>query len=133
MTTELVNAGTAGGMLALLHGEGGLSIPAPFARSIRLLDSFVTGTFFVKGIESLAQKLREGDRLTLLREPDNRYDRYAIVVKDGAGNKLGYIPRKNNIVLANLMDAGKSIYATLTGKSSAYSSVNLSIGIFMEE
>ena len=87
----------------------------------------------MKGIESLAQKLREGDRLTLLREPDNRYDRYAIVVKDGAGNKLGYIPRKNNIVLANLMDAGKSIYATLTGKSSAYSSVNLSIGIFMEE
>lgn len=133
MTTELVNTGTAGGMLALLHGEGGLSIPVPFARSIRLLDSFVTGTFFVKGIESLAQKLREGDRLTLLREPDNRYDRYAIVVKDGAGNKLGYIPRKNNIVLANLMDAGKSIYATLTGKSSAYSSVNLSIGIFMEE
>lgn len=133
MTTELVNAGTAGGMLALLHGEGGLSIPVPFARPIRLLDSFVTGTFFVKGIESLAQKLREGDRLTLLREPDNRYDRYAIVVKDGAGNKLGYIPRKNNIVLANLMDAGKSIYATLTGKSSAYSSVNLSIGIFMEE
>lgn len=134
MTTDLAHVkSSAGGMLALLHGESGLSIPIPFSRPIRLIDTFVTGTFFVKGVDSLADRLREGDRLTLLREPDNRYDKYAIVVNDPEGNKLGYVPRKNNIVLANLMDAGKSVYATLTRKSTAYSSVNLSIGIFMEE
>lgn len=131
MTTELANI-SSGALSALLHGEGGL-IPRPFVSTILLLDTFVTGTFFVKGVESLVEKLQSGVRLELRREPANRYDKYAILVNDPDGNKLGYIPRKNNIVLANLMDAGKSVYAKLTRKKSHYSSVDLGISVFMED
>jgi len=131
MTANIVKI--EGALTSLLHGEGGLSIPVPFARSILLLDTFVTGTFFVKEAGALAENLEPGTRLTLLREPANRYDKFAIVVNDPEGNKLGYIPRKNNIILANLMDAGKCVYAKLTRKNTRYSSVDLCISVFMEE
>ena len=131
MSTELVNI-TGSALTAIMHGEGGL-IPQPFASTVLLLNTFVTGTFFVKGVESLAEKIQPGERLTLVREPANRYDKYAILVNDSAGNKLGYIPRRNNVILANLMDAGKCVYAKLTRKSNYYSSLDLSISVFMEE
>ena len=47
--------------------------------------------------------LRTGDSLIFIREPDNRYDEFATAVwyKNW---KLGYIPKSENIVLANMLD-----------------------------
>ena len=57
---------------------------------------------------------KEGDRITLLREPQNEHDELAILVKDEKKHKLGYIPRSDNHVMARLMDAGKLLYGIIT-------------------
>lgn len=63
--------------------------------------------------KSVWNKLHEGDSLTLVREPDNRYDPDAIRV-DWRGLQLGYVPRRDNAALARLMDRGTVMDACIT-------------------
>ena len=100
---------TDGGELAgLLHGKGGgLTVPKPFERDIFLIDTFVAGTTHIKDIGELASHLDIDDRLDFFREPDNKYDPKAIVIKNSDGLKIGYVPREDNAVFSRLMDAGK--------------------------
>ena len=82
----------------------------PLRHEILLFDSYVAGTTHIKD-ESVFDDLKEGDQLTLLREPENRFDENAILVLDGQERKIGYIPEKHNVVFARLMDAGKYLTA----------------------
>lgn len=50
-------------------------------------------------------KLRVGDALTLIREPDNPHDRNAVRV-EWRGRMLGYLPRAENRAVAAEMDRG---------------------------
>ena len=50
-------------------------------------------------------KLKIGKKLTLKREPNNIYDKYAIVIYR-KGYKLGYIPRDKNRMLSLLLKNG---------------------------
>lgn len=52
---------------------------------------------------------KAGTQLRLLREPDNKYDRWAIKVCSPAGTMLGYLPARRNQSAARLIDAGKVI------------------------
>lgn len=52
-----------------------------------------------------------GRQLKLIREPENKYDRWAIRVCTLDGVMLGYLPSRKNQSAARLMDAGKSITA----------------------
>lgn len=52
--------------------------------------------------------LSVGDRLTLLREPDNPHDPRAVRV-EWRGAMLGYAPRADNVDLARLMDGGAQV------------------------
>lgn len=58
-------------------------------------------------------ELRVGDALTLVREPDNRYDRKAIRV-EWRGQRLGYVPRRDNAAVAAAMDAGDRLSARIS-------------------
>lgn len=60
------------------------------------------------------QRIRPGDRLQLVREPDNRHDANAIRV-EWQGHMLGYVPRAENRALAAAMDRGEQ----LSGRVSA--------------
>ena len=62
--------------------------------------------------EDLWPDLREGDRLDLVREPDNEYDGNAIRV-EWRGQKLGYLPRKENRAVAAAMDNGDKVDARI--------------------
>ena len=78
---DLVKSG-GNGLVGLLHGKGGeLSIPKPFEKDIFLFDTYVAGTTHIEGIEELEPHLNNDDRLEFFREPDNRYDNQAIVIK----------------------------------------------------
>jgi len=69
-----------------------------------------------------------GASLELCREPKNEHDACAILVQDKSGNKLGYIPRDaNNELIANLIDAGKYLYATVSGINS-YDNCAMTLG-----
>lgn len=59
-------------------------------------------------------EIRVGDRLTLVREADNRHDRNAIRV-EWRGHKLGYVPRAENRAAARALDAGERLEARVTG------------------
>ncbi|MGB1111009.1 MAG: HIRAN domain-containing protein, partial [Gammaproteobacteria bacterium] len=60
--------------------------------------------------------LRRGQSLTLVREPDNAHDPQAVVVQ-WRGRKLGYLPRKANLVAAVLLDKGRTLTARIDGLS----------------
>ena len=56
--------------------------------------------------------LKPGDRLELVREPDNPYDANAVRV-EWRCVKLGYVPRRDNAVVARQMDRGAALEARL--------------------
>jgi hypothetical protein len=74
-----------------------------------------------------------GKKLYFYREPENPYDKLAIVIKDENGNKLGYVPRDQNEILSRLMDAGKLIYAIIYGKNYINEWLEITMQIFMDD
>ena len=61
-------------------------------------------------------QMRVGDRLELIREPDNRHDANAIRV-EWQGHMIGYVPRAGNRVIAEALDAGERLSARLSSVS----------------
>lgn len=56
--------------------------------------------------------MRVGDRLDLIREPDNPFDPKAVRV-DWRGVQIGYAPRMDNVDLARLLDLGAALEARI--------------------
>lgn len=83
------------------------------ADAVRILvqSSPLAGFKYYAG-EALWDELREGDALTLIREPDNTHDTKAIRV-EWRGQKLGYLPRAQNQAVSAAMDAGERIDARI--------------------
>lgn len=103
--------------LALLHAhlQAGGGLAAPFAKEIFLIETHVAGTSHVP-IRNIEPGISNGDSLVLRRETDNPHDPLAILILTGKGEKLGYVPRDRNEILARLMDAGKFLIARLESK-----------------
>lgn len=130
---DLVKSG-AGGLMGLLHGNNGeLTIPKPFEKDIFLFDTYVAGTTHIEGIEELESHLNTDDGLEFFREPDNQYDKQAIVIKTVDGVKIGYVPRQDNVIFARLMDAGKLLFGKITSKEKKGSWVKIYIKVFLHE
>ena len=58
------------------------------------------------------REVRAGDRLELVREPDNPYDPNAVRI-DWQGRKLGYLPRPDNAAVARQLDRGTALQANV--------------------
>lgn len=130
---ELTNVG-GGGLIGLLHGKGGnLAVPRPFERDIFLFDTHVAGTSHVEGIEELEPYLNVDDKLDFFREPDNPYDKQAIMIKNMDGVKIGYVPKADNVIFARLMDAGKLLFGRITAKEMKGSWLKLDIKVYLHE
>jgi len=97
--------------LALCFGLG-LSLAA-LAGEVRILvqSSPLAGFRYYAG-EALWHEMREGDRLSLVRETDNEHDTKAIRV-EWRGQKLGYLPRAENRAVAAAMDNGDKVDARI--------------------
>jgi hypothetical protein len=92
----------------------GLSISlTALAADVRILvqSSPLAGFQYHAG-EALWQELREGDRLTLMREADNPHDANAVRI-EWRGQKLGYLPRAENRAVAAAMDRGEPVDARI--------------------
>lgn len=86
------------------------AIALPFAQDIFLLETHIAGLRYYD-IKNLPTPMQVADTLLLRREPDNAHDQLAIAVLTTTAQKLGFIPKHRNPVLARLMDAGKSLVA----------------------
>lgn len=125
---------TNGNLLSLLHSNnGGLAIPKPFERDIFLFESYVAGTSYIEGIEELEPHLNIDDRLNFYREPNNQYDKEAIVIKNVDGIKIGYVPKNDNVIFARLMDAGKLIFGKIVTKEKQGNWLKIKINIYLHE
>ena len=81
------------------------------AETVKILvqSSPLAGSQFYAVAEVWPQ-IRLGDRLTLIREPENRHDRKAVRV-EWQGRQLGYVPRAENRAVARALDDGEKLEA----------------------
>ena len=54
----------------------------------------VMGVWYID--DEILERVSIGDKVAFVPEPENEYDRNAVLVQDSRGNKLGYIPRRKN-------------------------------------
>lgn len=101
----------------------------PLIREIYLFDSYIAGTTHLDD-KSVIEQAKVGDSLTMRRE-DNKFDSYAILILNAEDKKLGYVPEKDNIVFARLMDAGKILKAKITDIKQKGTFTQISVGIYL--
>ena len=102
----------------------------PLVKEIHLFDSYVAGTTYLED-KSILDEIKVGDKLSLRREQDNRYDSNAILVISESKKKLGYVPEKDNVIFARLMDAGKLLIAKISKIERKGGFTQISIGIYL--
>ncbi len=115
--------------VAAIEGHELGDIIKPLIKEIHLFDSYVAGTTHLED-KSVLEAIKVGDTLTLQRE-DNKFDSNAILILNGDKKKLGYVPEKDNIVFARLMDAGKLLKAKITDIKQKGSFTQISVGIYL--
>jgi ethanolamine utilization protein EutP (predicted NTPase) len=101
----------------------GNMIMPPMMRHELLTLCYIAGLQF-HDIEKIWPKLNVGTRLALVRDRNNKYDRNAVAVAlesdyDGDSDNfnfnliLGYIPRRNNEEIAELLDEGIKLFGEI--------------------
>lgn len=137
--TFIKNAGSviavtaASGLTGFKPGVALAGLPKPFIQQIHLMDVHIAGTSYIPEIEDRLGGLVIGARLNFSREADNKFDPKAIAVSNEVGEKIGFIPRDQNAVLANLMDAGKLIYGTVLEMEELGSWNKITMQVFLED
>lgn len=128
----------------------GDNMPIPLERDVFLLGTFAAGADHVPGIDVIYEALEEGDPITLIREPENPFDEYAIrleIAREGdpgpelpedleefAGQKIGYIPRGTvNKIFARLMDAGKLLYGVVRTKETQNNWHRIVVKVYLKD
>ena len=117
------------GLVSLVKDTELGNIIKPLVKEIHLFDSYIAGTTHLED-KSVLETLAVGDMLSLQRE-DNKFDTNAILVLNGDGKKLGYVPEKDNIIFARLMDAGKLLKAKISGIEQRGNFTQISVGIYL--
>jgi hypothetical protein len=84
--------------------------PAPAAEALIIVQRSPLAGFRHYDGGEMWPDMKVGDRLELVREPDNPYDANALRV-DWRGRKLGYVPRRDNAAVARQMDRGTALEA----------------------
>ena len=117
------------GVVSLVDSHDLGDIIKPLVKEIHLFDSYVAGTTHLKD-KSVLEEIKVGDNLSLQRE-DNKFDSNAVLIFTESKKKLGYIPEKDNIIFARLMDAGKLLKAKIFKIQEKGSFTQISIGIYL--
>lgn len=100
------------GLLKLLH-ENNTSLDV-FRRDMLALSCLVAGSSY-QNLKEIEPELVRQTVFEMKREAANQFDKKAIAIYYDK-NKIGYIPKEKNEVIANLMDAGKKFSARLISK-----------------
>ncbi len=116
-------------MIAIASGKGLTEAVKPLFQEIHLFDSYVAGTMSLKD-PSVLVSLNEGDKLSLRREA-SKFDDNEILLLSPDGVKVGYVPEKDNVIFARLLDAGKVLSAKIISIDRKGSFVQIRIGIYL--
>lgn len=116
-------------MVTLVQGNELGDIIKPLVKEIHLFDSYIAGTTHLQD-SSVLETVKIGDMLSLQRE-NNKFDNNAILILNDEKKKLGYVPEKDNLIFARLMDAGKLLKAKITKIVQKGSFKQISVGIYL--
>ena len=100
----------------------------PLSQEIHLFDTFIAGTSEIKN--NPIKFAKKGDKLTLQRK-ESKFDDNEIAIFNEQGQQLGYVPEKDNVIFARLMDAGKKLIAYILDKEKKFGLDQVSIAIFL--
>jgi hypothetical protein len=89
---------------AAQHARAGILYQREFA---------VRGAFRFEARRIACQRLVEGDRVSLEREPDNPHGATAILVLSDDDCELGYVPSEESAVMAPMLDSGAEVEARI--------------------
>ena len=118
-----------GGVSLILPGM----VPKPdlvsgiISQPIKIYDNYLRGVQYYE-LGKYLDELNVGDGVSFTRFPEHEYDRFAVGVT-WQGHFLGYLPAYENIVLANLLDAGVRLSGMVTAKHSLQ---EVGIGVWAE-
>lgn len=121
------------GFIEIIRGNSDIDLTRPFSREIFLLNTYIAGTSYIPNMDSVIKNIEKGSKLNLYREPNNKHDELAIIIKDSNGNKIGYVPRENNEILARLMDAGKLIYGIVKDIEKIHNWYRIGVKIYLKD
>lgn len=116
-------------LMALLHGNGGADI-MPFRQEIFVLNVYVAGTGYCEQIDKLLEYIDPGIQLIMRRHPDNEVDEYAIGIYFKE-TRIGWVPMKDNLVIARLMDAGKLFTCKVVKVRKVGKWIQINVSIYM--
>lgn len=116
-------------IVPVVEKEGLDKIIKPLVQEIHLFDSYIAGTTHLDD-KSVLDAMKIGDKLSLYRE-DNKFDKNAILIMNADKKKLGYVPEKDNLIFARLMDAGKLLCARITKIELKGDFYKVAIGIYL--
>lgn len=105
----------------------------PYLREVFLFKTHIAGTSYIENIATLEPNIIEGLEVHFFREPNNQYDKNAIVIKDEKNNKIGYVPKVKNDIISKLMDAGKIIFGRVTEKEWKNKYLKIKINVFFKD
>lgn len=108
---SLLKALTGLGVVASLLPAGRAQSAWPRARRVLIQTSPLAGFQYHHG-ERLWPYFRAGDALTLVREPMNPYDPNAVRI-EWQHHKLGYVPRRENTAISQMLDRGERLAAAI--------------------
>ena len=106
----------AGVAIALLLVCPAWAADAPSARIV-VQHAPLAGFVYYDG-KGVWERMKKGDRLTLVREPSNPHDANAIRI-EWQGHMLGYVPRRENADLARQIDLGAQAEGRITALGKA--------------
>lgn len=122
-----------GDIIDIIKQPNGLQDIKPFQKDIYLFSTHIAGTSHVENIMELEPDIVENLKVNFFREPNNKFDKKAIVIKDLNNNKLGYVPRDRNEIISRLMDSGKVIFGKVTSKELKGNYLNIKIDVFFKD
>jgi len=117
------------GLLKLLH-QSGTSLDV-FRKDMLALSCLVAGTSF-RSLKETEPLINLQTVFKLKREQDNEFDKKAVAIYFD-NEKIGYVPKVKNEVIANLMDAGKKFSAKLISKEWEGNWLKLDIEVYLND
>lgn len=91
-------------------------------------DFHLAGFTYYDGVV-VFEKLKVGTKLRLVREPDNKFDPYAVAIYY-EDSKLGFVPRNENHTLSLFLEMGyEDLFETYINRVSSEANPEAQIGV----
>lgn len=111
-----------------------IDVYKPFSNAVKLIDDTkIARTSKVENIDQLIKKLQVGQRLKLVREPNNLNDKNAVKITNQDGEKIGYVACDVNEIITRLLDGGKDVFAEITTIEQLGPWNKIDVGIYIDD